>query len=227
VHPGGRPPLATLTAMSYPEDALAAHEKLVLNLHPHPWVLAGPAILLVLATAAGIAALGFAWPLPVVILIVVAIVVAAGWFLAKFAVWYSTYFVLTSDRVMAREGVFNQKSIEMPLENVNTVLSDQSVIERIMRIGDIEIESASKDGTQRFEDIRRPSDVRKEIYVQKEENENRKYDRMGEAAHHHQGGAGGGDSITDQINRLADLRDRGALSEGEFQSKKTELLNRL
>jgi hypothetical protein len=68
--------------------------------------------------------------------------------------------------------------------------------------------------------------VRKEIYVQKEENENRKYDRMGEVAHqgHHGGGA---ESITDQINRLADLRDRGALSDGEFQAKKTELLNRL
>jgi uncharacterized membrane protein YdbT with pleckstrin-like domain len=216
--------------MSYPEDALAAHEKLVLNLHPHPWVLAGPIGLLVLATAAGIAALGFELHLVVKILAAAAIVASAGWFLSKFAVWYSTYFVLTSDRVMAREGVFNHRTIEMPLENVNTVLSDQSVLERIMRIGDIEIESASKDGTQRFEDIRRPADVRKEIYVQKEDNENRKFDRMGEAAnqaHHGGGGDGSAGSITDQINRLADLRDRGALSDGEFQAKKTELLNRL
>jgi uncharacterized membrane protein YdbT with pleckstrin-like domain len=121
--------------------------------------------------------------------------------------------------------VFSQRSIEMPLDNVNTVLSDQSVFERLLRIGDIEIESASKDGSQKFEDIRRPADVRKEIYVQKEENDNRKYDRMGDAAHH--SSSGGGDSITDQINRLADLRDRGAISEDEFQAKKTELLNRL
>jgi uncharacterized membrane protein YdbT with pleckstrin-like domain len=213
--------------MGYPEDALAAHEKLVLNLHPHPWVLAAPVVALVLATAVGVAALGFAWPLAVGLLIVVAILAAAGWFLRRFAIWYSTYFVLTSDRVMARSGVFNQKSIEMPLENVNTVLSDQSVWERMMRIGDIEIESASKDGTQRFEDIRRPADVRKEIYVQKEENENRKYDRMGEVAHGHQPYSGGGDAITDQINRLADLRDRGAISDAEFQAKKTELLDRL
>jgi uncharacterized membrane protein YdbT with pleckstrin-like domain len=212
--------------MGYPEDALAAHEKLVLNLHPHPWVLAAPAAALVLATALGVVALGLAWPLAAGLVIVVAILAAAGWFLRRFAIWYSTYFVLTSDRVMARDGVFNQKSIEMPLENVNTVLSDQSVWERIMRIGDIEIESASKDGTQRFEDIRRPADVRKEIYVQKEENENRKFDRMGEAAHHQQHQYGG-DAITDQINRLADLRDRGAISEVEFQAKKTELLNRL
>src|SRR5690348_8197809 len=83
------------------EDALAAHEKLVLNLHPHPWVLGGPVGALVLATLAGIAALGFELHLAVKVLAAVAIVAAAVWFLARFAVWYSTYFVLTSDRVMA------------------------------------------------------------------------------------------------------------------------------
>jgi uncharacterized membrane protein YdbT with pleckstrin-like domain len=211
--------------MGYPEDALAAHEKLVLNLHPHPWVLAGPSAVLVLAVAAGAAVAAWTDVAALAIIAAVAIVAAAGWFLSRFAVWYATYFVLTSDRVMYRAGVFSQRSIEMPLDNVNTVLSDQSVFERLLRIGDIEIESASKDGSQKFEDIRRPADVRKEIYVQKEENDNRKYDRMGDAAHH--SSSGGGDSITDQINRLADLRDRGAISEDEFQAKKTELLNRL
>jgi len=42
--------------MGFPEDALAPHEKLVLNLHPHPWVLAQPVALLVVALGAGIAA---------------------------------------------------------------------------------------------------------------------------------------------------------------------------
>src|SRR5690606_21326133 len=94
--------------------------------------------------------------------------VAAGWFLSRFAVWYATYFVLTSDRIMYRAGVVHRESREIPLDHVNTVSTSQTLFERLLRIGDVEIESASTDGAQVFEDIRRPDDVRKEIYVQME-----------------------------------------------------------
>jgi uncharacterized membrane protein YdbT with pleckstrin-like domain len=211
--------------MAFPEDALAAHERLVLNLHPHAWVLAKPVGLLLLPCLLGVGAavVDVDVPLVAVIVIVAAIVAAAGWFLSRFAVWYATYFVLTTDRVMHRTGVFTRESIEIPLERINTVFSSQNILERMLRIGDVEIESASTDGAQRFNDIRRPVDVQKEIYVQMEENENRKYDRIGDKAHT----AGGDGSIADQIDRLADLRDRGRITEAEFQAKKTELLSRM
>jgi uncharacterized membrane protein YdbT with pleckstrin-like domain len=213
--------LATLRPMPFPEDALAAHEKLVLNLHPHAWVLARSAGLLVLTVALGVLALAADLHVVLKLVVAAAIVAAAGWFLSRFAVWYATYFVLTSDRVIYRAGVFTRESTEIPLERINTVFSSQSIFERLLRIGDVEIESASTDGAQRFADIRRPADVQKEIYVQMESNENRHYDRIGDAAH------SAGSSITDQITKLADLRDRGAISDAEFQAKKTELLGRL
>jgi uncharacterized membrane protein YdbT with pleckstrin-like domain len=211
--------------MPFPEDALAPHEVLVLNLHPHPWVMARSAALLVLTTALAIfVAATFTPPLPVAIILGVAIVASAGWFLSRFAVWYATYFVLTSDRVLYRAGVFRQETREIPLERINTVSTSQSVAERLLRIGDIEVESASTDGAQFFSDIRRPADVRKEIYVQMESNDNRKYDRIGDAAAE----AGhGGSTIGEQINELAELRNLGHITEAEFQAKKTELLNRL
>jgi uncharacterized membrane protein YdbT with pleckstrin-like domain len=190
--------------MGFPEDALASHEKLVLNLHPTAWVLFKPTALLVLASGLG-----------------VVILVAAGWFLSRFAVWYATYFVLTSDRVIYRAGVFTRETTEIPLERINTVFAKQSFLERLVRIGDIEIESASKDGSELLTDIRRPADVQKEIYVQMEDNENRKFDRIGARVH------GGEDSITDQIQQLAALRDQGAISEAEYQAKKGELLGRM
>lgn len=205
--------------MGFPEDALAGHETLVLNLHPHGWVLLKPGGLVVLASALGVAALVLDLHIVILVLAALAIVAAVGWFLSRFAIWYATYFVLTSDRVMYRAGVLTRESIEIPLERINTVFTTQSLFERLLRIGDLEIESASTDGAQRFNDIRRPADVQKEIYVQMEDNENRKYDRIG-AGH-------GGSSIADQINQLASLRDQGHISEAEFQAKKTELLGRL
>ena len=46
----------------------------------------------------------------------------------------------------------------------------------------IEISETSGGKRQRFEDIRRPGDVQKEIYIQMEANDNRKFDRMGTVA---------------------------------------------
>ena len=41
------------------------------------------------------------------------------------------------------------------------------------------------------------------------------------------GGAPRQQSVTDQIAALADLRDRGAISPGEYEAKKAQLLDRL
>ena len=215
--------------MPFPEDAIAPHETIVLNLHPHWWFIVKSGIPLVIGMIVGV------WAAVAIdndfIKIVVAlwVVINLGWFLVRFVQWISTHFVLTSDRVMSREGVFAKRGIEIPLERINTVFFEQGIFERMLGLGDLEIESASKDGAQRFEDIRRPSDVQKEIYVQMESNDNRKMDRMGQAA---SGGvphaaAPSAPSISDQINQLALLRDQGHLTEAEFQAKKAELLSRM
>ncbi len=217
--------------MGFPEDALAPHETLVLNLHPHWWYIAKPAIVLgltvVVAGGGAIAINNSALSLVLALVIVVEIV----WFLSKFIRWISTFFILTSDRVISREGVLAKRGIEIPLDRINTVFFHQRIVERMLGLGDLEIESASKDGAQRFEDIRRPGDVQKEIYIQMEANDNRKFDRMGTVAGTARGPepapVAAAPSISDQINQLALLRDQGHLTEAEFQAKKAELLNRM
>jgi len=213
--------------MAYPDDALAPHEKLILNLHPHAWILVKPGIPLAALVLFGL------WDLVVIqngalhVLLAILILVNIGWFLNRLAYWLTSHFVLTSDRVMYRGGILQKQSIEIPLERINTVFCHQGLFERMLRLGDLEIESASKDGAQRFDDIRRPADVQKEIYVQMEANENRKYDRMGAISHGAQAPAPAAPSISDQVNQLALLRDQGHLTEAEFQAKKAELLSRM
>jgi uncharacterized membrane protein YdbT with pleckstrin-like domain len=216
--------------MPFPEDAVAPHETIVLNLHPHWWYITKSAIPLVFAMLIGIWAAATDQHDAVKMIVAAWVVINLVWFLVRFIQWISTHFVLTSDRVMSREGVFAKRGIEIPLERINTVFFEQGIFERMLGLGDLEIESASKDGAQRFEDIRRPSDVQKEIYIQMESNDNRKMDRMGHAA---SGGMqqaappAAGPSIGDQINELAMLRDQGHLTEAEFQAKKAELLSRM
>ena len=223
--------------MAYPRNLLNNGEQLVLDLRPH-WLFLVPAGGALLASVVGsLLIFGLMTPTGTVnsiLKIVCAAVVlgAAGWFGITYLKWSTTNFVLTSDRLISRVGILAKEGLEIPLERINTVFSSQSVFERIVGAGDLAIESAGERGTQHFTDIRKPAIVQKEIYVQIENNENRKFDRMrgpvGPA------GAsdptmvqGAGQSIPEQIEKLAELHQRGVLSDAEYQQKKAELLDRM
>ena len=95
----------------------------------------------------------------------------------------------------------------------------QSILERMVGSGDLVIESAGELGRQNFSNVRKPSAVQNEIHKQMEANENRKFDRVSTAAP--------GDSIPAQIAQLDDLRQRGAITQAEFDQKKQDLLDRM
>jgi hypothetical protein len=100
----------------------------------------------------------------------------------------------------------------------------------MLGLGDLEIESASKEGSQKFDDIRRPDAVQNEIYQQMEANEIKMANRISggiNAAQAAGAGPDAGHSIPQQIEHLARLRDQGVLTEAEFQQKKAELLGRM
>lgn len=155
-----------------------------------------------------------------------AILASLVWFGFRYVVWTTTNFVVTTDRLISRNGVFSREGIEIPLERINTVFFRQTLFERMIGSGDLELESASEEGSSTFLDIRRPIDVQNEIYQQMEANENRKFDRVGKNLAT-QSPTSQPESIPDQIAKLDDLRQRGALTDAEFQTKKEDLLRRM
>ena len=54
--------------------------------------------------------------------------------LVRYAQWFTTNFVITSDRVIFRMGVFAKHGIEIPLERVNNVIFHQSILERMLGV---------------------------------------------------------------------------------------------
>jgi len=201
--------------MAFPRKLLNDGEEVVLDLRPHWWFFAGPASLL-LAALAGLVAVG-ASDLPGWLLLAVTGVTLAAllWFAGRYSRWATTNFVVTTDRLIYRSGVVAKRGIEIPLERVNTVFSNQTVLERLLRSGDLVIESGGERGQQAFTDIPRPGLVQNEIYRQIEDNQNRMY------------GGGRSDDPIDQLDRLDDLRRRGVISEAEFEAKKRKLLDRM
>ena len=203
--------------MPYPQDVLHANEELVLDLHPHWWYMASSIAGLAAAVVLGAVALVNDWPDWVRLIAAALVLGTLVWFVERYIRWVSTHFVLTSDRVIYRSGIIAKRGIEIPLERINTIFFHQRIIERMFGLGDLEIESASKDGAQRFEDIRNPSKVQNEIYQQMEQNEDRMF-RSRPA-----GGGGGGD-LGEALERLEGLRDRGTLTSEEFEAQKRRLL---
>lgn len=204
--------------MAFPPKLLNEGEEVVLDLRPHWWFMSGPAGAVVVAAAATIA-LAIVDLHDYVFLGGIAVVVLAVlWLLGRWARWVTTNFVVTTDRLIYRSGVLAKRGMEIPLERVNNIAFNQSISERLLRSGDLVIESAGESGQQKFSNIARPSFVQNEIYRQMEAAAARDADRM----------AGRRElSIPEQIEKLDELRSRGVISQAEFDAKKAQLLDRL
>ena len=217
--------------MSFPLKHLRADEKIIIDRHPHWWFLVPRGALLVAAIVFG----GWAYPdhgwshnaetalhWTALVLLVVTLVV----FLARLVVWRSVMFVVTSSRCIFRRGVFTKEGKEIPLDQINTVFTKQNLLERMIRAGDLGYESAGDGSRETFNDIYDPVGVQNTIDTEIEAYKNRRYDRIGNEA---RDAAGGGApsaslSVAEQIEKLAELRDRGVLSDEEFNAQKAALL---
>jgi membrane protein YdbS with pleckstrin-like domain len=218
----------------FPRKLLIPGEEVVLELRPHPVALAAPALALVVGTGAAV------WVLNRFDGVVVWVVWAAwlalmlGFMVPKLVAWWTSIFVVSSDRVISREGFIAKRSMEIPLEQVNDVRFEQGIFDRIVGAGTLLIQSASTSGTNSFEDIRHPEDVQRTIFHQGELNQQRTGQRSAPnpvtpAPARPDAAAGGGTpplspSVTTELERLAELRARGVLTEDEFQAQKARIL---
>jgi len=200
--------------MAFPTRLLVEGEELVLDLRPHWIALVMPAVAAIatfvvmlilyntfdesiLDTAVGIAGTLFLLAYPV----------------RRLVDWLTSHFVVTSDRIIHRRGFIAKYSMEVPLEAINDVRFEQGIIDRMIGAGTLVVQSASEAGRQVFDHIRKPEEVQKTIYHQGELNQQRMM-----------GSGRTSPSATSELERLADLRARGVLTEEEFQAQKRRIL---
>ena len=206
--------------MAFPRRLLIEDEELILDLRPHWVALVGPVAVTLVVIVAWIVVVprlpeGDANGPLLWFAIVAGLAILAWYPLRAFVAWATSHFVVTSDRIIHREGLVAKRSMEVPLEAINDVLFSQSVFERMIGAGDLIVQSASEHGRQVFSNIRNPEHVQKTIYHQGELNQQRMY----------QGGpVRGAPSVTSELQRLADLRDRGVLTPEEFEAQKRRIL---
>jgi len=205
--------------MPFPKKNLNANETIALDMHPHWWNFAEPAWSLVGSIILGIIVLaktdtGTTGRKVLGTISLILLVGTAIWLVIRYMKLLTTNFVITSNPLIFRQGIIGKSGIEIPLERVNNVNFHQTVFERILGAGDLLIESGGEDGQQRFTDIRHPAQVQNLIHAQMEGHFQLRAGYVNAPA---------GD-ITEQLQRLEGLLQRGTLTQEEFDIQKTRLL---
>jgi uncharacterized membrane protein YdbT with pleckstrin-like domain len=204
--------------VAFPRKLLNDGEDLIIDLRPHWWTLVQPVTAVVLSLALlFVVANTVDHDVPAYIVLALVVVLLAR-LVARYLVWATTNFVVTTDRLVHRAGVLGKSGREIPLERINDISVDQSLFERLIGAGDLMIESGGERGQQHFTDVRRPFVVQNVIYREMERAQARDAERA----------AGRRElSIPEQIEKLDELRQRGVITNAEFEAKKAQLLDRL
>ena len=208
-------------AKDYVEEMLAQNERILLRARKHWSVLFGNVVLEIVLTIALIVISILLAPLvafPIVPLgFVLALVPLVG-MVRDVLLWYNRQYIVTNRRVIQTSGVFSKDVVDSSLEKVNDVKLSQSFWGRMFDYGDIEILTASEVGANVFRSIGDPIRFKTAMLNAKE-----RLEFGGEVGSATTAMA----DIPSLIARLDDLRQKGIISEAEFQSKKAELLAKM
>ncbi len=219
--------------MPYPKKLLNDGEEVALDLRPHWWFFSKHiATGLPLFVIFGFIIFDTHGTVNHALLILwgIGAVLWAGWLGLKYLEWNFTHFVVTDDRVIYRTGVLAKRGVEIPMERINNINFHQGLFERFIGAGDLDIESAGKDGQSHFDDVWHPDGVQQELYRQMEANAKKRAgwaNPVPSAPAAATAAAPAPHTVPEQLQQLADLRDRGVITAAEFETKKAQLLERM
>ena len=130
----------------FPDDVLADEEELVLHLHPHWRVAAGPIMLVLVALTVTVVAWvmlpqnqGGLLAFGVVALIMLYYAVRYG--VRPLAAWRCTHYVVTDERILLQDGVIARQRRDVPLNRVNDHALSQSLLDRLFGAGTLTVDS--------------------------------------------------------------------------------------
>ena len=137
--------------MPYPDKLLAEDEEIVRHLHPHWLTVFWPVVwfLLIVGAASFGAALipgGRQQGLLRLLVVALGVLLTLALVVVPLLRWRTTHYVITTHRVLFREGILARRGRDIGLSRITDVSYSQSVWERIINSGSVTIESAGDSG---------------------------------------------------------------------------------
>lgn len=199
---------------------LKKEEKILVIIRQH-WLKVVPAILTWLVAAALL--IIFAQTTGFVIALVSAIIP-----MIIYLNWKNNLWCVTNLRVVDESGFFSRYSKESPLDKINNVEYDQTVWGRIFGYGNVDIQTAAEMGETTYHMIHHPKLLKDTITHAQEE-----YKKMQIANQAKQLAeaiaaakpAASQHMVADELQKLFNLYQQGAITQEEYQARKNKLLN--
>jgi uncharacterized membrane protein YdbT with pleckstrin-like domain len=89
-------------------------------------------------------------------------------FLVRWLRWHATSFSLTNHRIISRSGVLSRYTESIALDRIQDSSVRQHLVGRILGFGDLEIESAGRDGAEVLRHIANPGAFSRDLLVASE-----------------------------------------------------------
>lgn len=159
--------------------------------------------------------------------------VAVCYWLLRYYSWKVNIWVVTNFRVIDETGLFNHFAKESPLDKINNVSYDQTVMGRVFNFGHVEIQTAAQVGATDYYNVNHPKRLKDTITAAQADFQRWQFgnqaEQMAAAMDRHSGGGGAAPraetpQIAAELERLFELKMKGALSEEEYNRAKSRLL---
>jgi len=163
-------------------------------------------------------------------LVFIIILITAIYPAIEYINWKYNLWAVTNIRVVDESGFFSRYSKESPLDKINNVQYDQSVWGRLFGYGDVDIQTAAELGETRYELIHHPKLLKDTITHAQEEYKRTQISnqatQLADAIAKRSGftGAPSQQMIADELHKLFELMQKGAITNEEYLLQKNKLL---
>lgn len=213
--------------MGYIDNLMGRNEKIVFIDRKHWLVLAVRALIDgILTTGILVATVLLTGAQPFLIVLAVLVIIPIADFAVRFLNWYNEQYIITNRRVVEIHGVINKWVSDSSLDKVNDIILEQSILGRLLNYGTVKIITGSDVGVNVFKNMARPVTFKTEMLNQREDLAELDTFRAQTQRVLSEEAPDTGD-IPELIAELGELRDKGVITDKEFQTKKAELLGRL
>jgi len=160
----------------------------------------------------------------------IAAVLGILYLLIRYWNWTVNLWVVTNYRVIDESGLISHYAKESPLDKINNVSYDQSVMGRLFNYGHVEIQTAAEVGATDYYNVNHPKRLKDTItaaqseykYLQTNIQAQQMAAAMNQAGPVHRSEA---PQVAAELEKLFELKMKGAISEEEYNRAKSRLLN--
>ena len=134
---------------------------------------------------------------------------------------------VTDLRIIDEYGVFSLNSKESPLDKINNVSYNQTFWGRIFGFGNVQIQTAAEIGSTTYCNVEKPKELKDTItQMQEDYKKTQIHNQAAELAKAivSESKNSARSNAADEVEKLYDLKQRGILTEEEYNARKKKLL---